>query len=115
MNNLRTFYSHFTHASIEWSDAENHKEERLGFQRISAMSLEEVGAEQLAEVFHHYHQALTENLRGVIAAPAESWSELPESEKDRMIDAARLTLLELDSGTARRKYFAKPGEAEWGC
>jgi len=36
-----------------------------------------------------------------------------------MVAAARLALLELDSiGDERedsRRYFAKPGEAEWGC
>ena len=79
------------------------------------MLADEIRAEQLAEVFHHYHHTLNENSHGVTAAPAESWNELSEPEKDRMIAAARLTLLELDSETDRRKYFAKPGEAEWGC
>jgi hypothetical protein len=38
-----------------------------------------------------------------------------------MVTAARLALLELVSSTdtdeenSRRRYFAKPGEAEWGC
>jgi hypothetical protein len=79
------------------------------------MLVDEIRAEQLAEVFHHYHQTLNENSHSVTAPPAESWNQLPEPEKDRMIAAARLTLLELDSETDRRKYFAKPGEAEWGC
>ena len=87
----------------------------LGFQLIKPMLLEEIRAEQMAEVFHHYHQTLTENPPGTTAAPSEPWDELPQHERDRLIAAARLTLLELDAETNRRKYFAKPGEAEWGC
>jgi hypothetical protein len=79
------------------------------------MFVDQIRAEQLAEVFHHYHQTLNENPHSVTSTPSESWTGLPEPEKDRMIAAARLTLLELDSEADRRKYFAKPGEAEWGC
>jgi phage-related minor tail protein len=79
------------------------------------MLVDEIRAEQLAEVFHRYHQTLHENWQSITDAAAESWNELPGPERDRMIAAARLTLLELDSETDRRKYFAKPGEAEWGC
>jgi len=36
-----------------------------------------------------------------------------------MVAAARLAILDVASTTAededRRRYFAKPGEAEWGC
>jgi hypothetical protein len=36
-----------------------------------------------------------------------------------MVSAARLVLLELESlahrSSSSRKYFAEPGEAEWGC
>jgi len=36
-----------------------------------------------------------------------------------MVAAARLALLELANAPAQpsatRKYYAKPGEAEWGC
>jgi hypothetical protein len=36
-----------------------------------------------------------------------------------MIAAARLALIELEATDQKRedsrKYFAKPGEAEWGC
>jgi hypothetical protein len=74
------------------------------------MSIEEVSAERLAELFHHYHQAL---------GPAESWEQVPREEKSRLIAAAHLALVELAStGRERedsRRYFAKPGEAEWGC
>jgi len=82
------------------------------------MWIHEVAPERLAELFHHYHQALTaepsrgQNGRG-------SWTEVPPQEKNRLVAAARLALLELDSmknqPAKSRKYFAQPGEAEWGC
>jgi hypothetical protein len=83
------------------------------------MSIQEVPAEQLAELFHNYHQVLGPNL-GCQAKPnAEAWEQIPHQEKSRLVAAARLALLELAS-TAReredsRRYFAKPGQAEWGC
>jgi len=74
------------------------------------MSIEEVSAERLAELFHHYHQAL---------GPDESWEQVPRQEKNRLIAAAHLALVELTSTAGERevskRYFAKPGEAEWGC
>jgi hypothetical protein len=43
----------------------------------------------------------------------------PQNERKLMIAAARLTLLELaatsEGEQANRQYFAKPGEADWGC
>ncbi|HWY22739.1 MAG TPA: hypothetical protein VNX26_16040 [Candidatus Acidoferrum sp.] len=48
-----------------------------------------------------------------------SWKEVPQQEKSRLVAAACLALLELDSMTndraKSRQYFAQPGEAEWGC
>ncbi len=74
------------------------------------MSIEEVRAEQLAELFHHYHQAL---------GPGESWEQVPQQEKNRLIAATHLALMDLASTTRERensrRYFAKPSEAEWGC
>jgi hypothetical protein len=79
------------------------------------MLIDEIRAEQLAEVFHHYHQTLTSSPQAISASPAESWDELPQRDREHLIAAARLTLLELESDTNSRKYFARPGEAEWGC
>lgn len=75
------------------------------------MSIQEVCAEQLAELFHHYHQALGPDFG------LQSWKDISEDERHRMTAAARLTLLELDSLQQHRllNYFVKPGEAEWGC
>ena len=82
------------------------------------MSIEEVSAERFAQLFYHYHQALMRDGDGPSDPQTESWDQMPQQEKRRLVSAARLTLLELstnDSKQGARGYFAKPGEAEWGC
>ena len=82
------------------------------------MSFQDVSAEQLAELFHHYHQALGPDAECAGRAIRASWQEVPQQEKNRMVAAARLTLLELDSASPEndsKPYFAPVGEAEWGC
>jgi len=80
------------------------------------MWIEEVAPERLAEFFHHYRQAL--EVFGK-QSKSDSWKEMAKPEKNRLVAAARLKLLELDSTknerVKSRRYFAKPGEAEWGC
>jgi hypothetical protein len=83
-------------------------------------SLQNVSAEDLAKLFHHYHEALARDFHGSIDREANpSWEHAPQSEQNLMIAAARLTLLELGTSVeapqTERQYFAKPGEAEWGC
>lgn len=83
------------------------------------MWIDEVAPERLAELFHHYHQALMPEISGKGSEGSSAWREVPAQEKNRMVAAARLALLELESPTNNksnsRKYFAQPGEAEWGC
>ena len=83
------------------------------------MWIEEVAPERLAELFHHYHQALTPEASGKGSENGSSWKEMPQPEKSRLVAAARLALLELESmkneSAKSRQYFAQPGEAEWGC
>ena len=83
------------------------------------MSIQEVSAEHLAELFHHYHQSLAPNFEKQAEAEAQSWKRVSPEERNRMIAAARLALIELDQldkgRENSRRYFAKPGEAEWGC
>jgi hypothetical protein len=83
------------------------------------MSIQEVSAEQLAELFHHYHQAFGPDFGCESKPNAETWEQLPQQEKSRLVAAARLALLELATLARERedsrRYFAKPGEAEWGC
>jgi hypothetical protein len=83
------------------------------------MSIQEVAPERLAQLFHHYHQALTADSNCSSDPQSESWEQVPQQEKKRLVSAARLTLLELSATPTEeersRRYFAKPGEAEWGC
>jgi hypothetical protein len=83
------------------------------------MSIQEVSAERFAQLFYHYHQALADDS----GSPAnlrtkDAWENVPPSEKSKLVAAARLALLEVElvpSEGQSRRYFAKPGEAEWGC
>ena len=81
------------------------------------MSIQEVSPEYLAELFHHYHQALAPDFGCTSPASNQVWARVPEHEKNRLVAAARLTLLELSSaqnkGEDSGRYFAKPGQAEW--
>jgi hypothetical protein len=83
------------------------------------MWIHDVAPERLAELFHHYHQALTPEVSGKGGERRNSWKEVAPQEKNRLVTAARLALLELESMTGdrakSRQYFAQPGEAEWGC
>ena len=81
------------------------------------MSIQEIQVEHFAQLFHYYHQTLA-NDSGDPAAlpPSDAWADVPSSEKNRVIAAARLALLDLTPAERpSRPYFAKPGEAEWGC
>jgi hypothetical protein len=83
------------------------------------MSIQEVSAEQLAELLHYYHQAIGPDFGCASKPNAEAWEQIPKQEKSRLVSATRLALLKLASTATEqedsRRYFAKPGEAEWGC
>ena len=82
------------------------------------MSIEEVSVERFAERLHHYHQALGTDFESQ-NFPEKSWEELPGHDRGRLVAAARLALQDLEAddrvSKSGRSYFAKPGEAEWGC
>lgn len=84
--------------------------------RIASMWTEEVSPERSAEFFRHYRQALEVLANG---SGSGSWREMAKPEKNHLVAAARLTILGLSStineSAQLRQYFAKPGEAEWGC
>jgi hypothetical protein len=83
------------------------------------MSIQEVAPEQLAQLFHHYHQALAPHFHCPDQSGCEGWEDVPAQEKGRLVAAARLALLELAAADRERqesrRYFARPGDAEWGC
>ena len=83
-------------------------------------TIQDVSAEQLAKLLHNYHEALSHDCEPPNDAKKfSSWDRVPQNERDLMVAAARLALLELSTTpaelTPRRKYYAAPGEAEWGC
>jgi hypothetical protein len=84
-----------------------------------SMSTQEVFVQQFARLFHHYHEALSPEAEPTTPAQLAAWNSVPSEERDRMVEAARLAIVELESDARlrgdSRKYFAKPGEAEWGC
>jgi hypothetical protein len=83
------------------------------------MGINEVEPERLAELLHHYHEALTPEASVTNDHAHTDWNEIPPREKNRLVAVARLALLELKSVAGEmpkpRPYFAQPGEAEWGC
>jgi hypothetical protein len=112
-NFLRTIYSRFTRRDVQ-SIVRNAQKGITGF-----MSTQEVFVEQFARLFDHYRVALSPEVDSRSELPLGNWKAIPAPERNRMVAAARLALLELET-TGRmeddsRRYFAKPGEAEWGC
>jgi hypothetical protein len=83
------------------------------------MSSQELFVQQFARLFHHYREALEPETEQAMETAQSSWIALPFAERDRMVGAARLALLELESNSDQensdRRFFAKPGEADWGC
>jgi hypothetical protein len=78
------------------------------------MSTQEVFVQQFARLFQHYSEALSSQAETHNA----TWYSMPPEERDRLVAAARLAILELDTNSHvedSKRYFAKPGEAEWGC
>jgi hypothetical protein len=82
------------------------------------MSTQEVFVEHFARLFDHYQQALHSDNTDTAAQP-RAWNALPADERNRMVAAARLAIMEMETNARleedARKYYAKPGEAEWGC
>ena len=83
------------------------------------MSSQEVFVEQFERLFHHYEEALCSAPPKHSESQPQSWTAVGTDERNRMVAAARLAILELETNAHleanSRKYFAKPGEAEWGC
>lgn len=79
------------------------------------MPTQEVFIQQFARLFHHYREALSPEAEQA-SAPRNS---IPSDEGHRLVAAARLAILELETNARMkddsRRFFAKPGEAEWGC
>lgn len=81
-------------------------------------TIQEVSPEQLARLIYQYRDALGHDYRPE-SNHGSSWDRAADEERRLMIAAARLTLLELTTtppeSQRSRRYYAQPGEAEWGC
>jgi len=78
------------------------------------MSTQEVFVQQFSRLFHHYRESLSAEAEH----EADTWNSIPAEERARLVAAARLAIQELDTSSywdESRRYFAKPGQAEWGC
>ena len=62
------------------------------------MSIDEKTIEGFAERFHHYHNALAPDF-GLGTAQESEWDELTTNERKRLVAAARLAVLEMQSGS----------------
>ena len=79
------------------------------------MSAQELFIQQFARLFHQHREAASRH-SALENAPATSATL---DDDNRLTAAARLAILELETNALLqdngRRYFAKPGEAEWGC
>ena len=82
---------------------------------VKVMSTQEQFVQQFTRLFEHYTHALTSDSRDETQLKSSKTTE----DDNRLVAAARLAILELETNAKMernsRKYFAKPGEAEWGC
>jgi hypothetical protein len=80
------------------------------------MSTQEVFVQEFTRLFEHYSSALSPSEPEADHAPCASATK---DDSNRLVAAARLAILELETNASLhangRQYFAKPGEAEWGC
>lgn len=83
------------------------------------MSTQELFVQNFARLFDHYQHALNSDHRQTENAQPSAWHSVPAEERNRMVAAARLAILEMETNARleddSRKDYAKPGEAEWGC
>ena len=91
------------------------------------MSEQTISAEELARLFHQYHRTLAPIFECEGSGTDVAWDGVRPRERKLMIATARLVLSDLIQLSRKnesasksdeipvRPYFAKPGQAEWGC
>jgi hypothetical protein len=110
-------YEFFTHDLFKLYASRCPIYQRVMRRKVSTevMSTQEVFVQQFARLFHHYREALSPEAD----RRTHHGGSVPCDERNRLVAAARLAILELEANARMaddsRKYFAKPGEAEWGC
>jgi hypothetical protein len=91
--------------------------------RLLMSLIQDISAEHLARLFHHYQEILTNQFHESKGdgptrdQSPDAWDQTPEADRKLLIAAAQLSLMELNSTSRRdtQSYYAKPGDAEWGC
>jgi hypothetical protein len=71
------------------------------------MSTETVSPERLAMLLHHYSEALALDF-GLRPSSSPEWEALSQDERNRMVAAARLALLDLRDAPSRRSPSDMP-------
>ena len=83
------------------------------------MTIKEISAEKLARMFHYYHETLSADSVEGDGKSCSMWADVPTPVRDRIVTALELALIEIEADVSetkeQRRWFAKPGEAEWGC
>ena len=91
----------------------------LSTEVMTQMSTQNVDlfVEQFAKLFVHYQQAMTSTDVDVVFDGTLDSPDVPSAERERVVAAARLALMELeaDDREKSRRWYARPGQAEWGC
>jgi hypothetical protein len=78
------------------------------------MATQDLIGEEFSRLFRNYQESLARNFGCCTEDELiAQWNQTPPNERRIMLAAARCNKSEADED--RRKYFAKPGEAEWGC
>ena len=110
-NCLRIAYSLFIAIEVQCLYAQE------AHEVMTLMSTQEAFVRQFAKLFVHYQEALTLTKLDSAEMNLEPWQDMPQVERERLVAAARLALLELeaDDRSDSRRWYARPGEAEWGC
>jgi hypothetical protein len=86
-----------------------------------------ISAEELAQLFHRYHGVLTGCFDGRTATAP--WDQVDAHQRRLLVATARLVLSDLaakqqagesqeadsEDNQSGRRYYAKAGQAEWGC
>ncbi len=71
----------------------------IAAQRIhkESMSTQEVFVQHFARLFDHYQHALNSDNTESTNAQPRAWSALPADERNRMVAAARLAIMEMET------------------
>ena len=88
------------------------------------MSVQEVPAEEARQIFVLLSPFLSPYFGCKETSHAEPWTKVPDCVRKQLVAAAQLALMELHAeerenddfeAEDRRRYFARPGSAQWGC